>query len=286
MAQPCVRQSEIFLNFAPPAHPPPRHLLLPSHPTNPLSPLCCATDLLHIVSPSHMQQRKRHRKREREKWSERKDEEACSNPVLPVSQLDEEITRSEFWAECCMICRLGMWTPSGALRPFLGHSHFLSLSPPPPPLPFVPLSQLSHSQTGRHIASQTVINYVFSPFHYIHHLPLFTVHSPFLFALLIGLALTYFQGSWALLLLYLPLSFPLFFLFHGALFVNVQRRRMREQIMKHRSAFHTLFRKNSPTAQRGRGATSPCDSTPTFSPYGSFYVCSLWGCLRHLILPY
>lgn len=27
---------------------------------------------------------------------------------------------------------------------------------------------------------------------------------------------------------------------------------MREQIMKHRSAFHTLFRKNSPTVQRGR----------------------------------
>lgn len=44
---------------------------------------------------------------------------------------------------------------------------------------------------------------------------------------------------------------------------------MREQIMKHRSAFHTLFRKNSPTAQRGSGDTSPCDSTPTFSPYGA-----------------
>lgn len=52
---------------------------------------------------------------------------------------------------------------------------------------------------------------------------------------------------------------------------------MREQIMKHRSAFHTLFRKNSPTVQRGRGATSPRDSTPTFSPYGSFYTCLLLG---------
>lgn len=47
--------------------------------------------------------------------------------------------------------------------------------------------------------------------------------------------------------------------------------------MKHRSAFHTLFRKNSPTVQRGRGATSPRDSTPTFSPYGSFYTCLLLG---------
>lgn len=40
--------------------------------------------------------------------------------------------------------------------------------------------------------------------------------------------------------------------------------------MKHRSAFHTLFRKNSPTAQRGRVATSPCVSTPTFSHMGLF----------------
>lgn len=55
-------------------------------------------------------------------------------------------------------------------------------------------------------------------------------------------------------------------LFLRPLFVSVQRGRMREQIMKHRSAFHTLFRKNSPTAQRGREGTSPCYSTPTFSP--------------------
>lgn len=66
---------------------------------------------------------------------------------------------------------------------------------------------------------------------------------------------------------------------------------MREQIMKHRSAFHTLFRKNSPTARRGRGATSPCESTPTFSPYGSFYTCLLSGgtimfALSLLILSY
>lgn len=74
----------------------------------------------------------------------------------------------------------------------------------------------------------------------------------------------------------LPQSFLPFFLFLRTLFVNVQRRRKREQIMKHRSAFHTLFRKNSPTVQRGRGATSPCDSTPTFSPYGSFYTCLLF----------
>lgn len=71
-----------------------------------------------------------------------------------------------------------------------------------------------------------------------------------------GPDLTYFQRSCALLFLF----FSLF------LFVNLQRRRMREQIMKRRSAFHTLFRRNSPTAQRGRAGGSLCNSTPSFSP--------------------
>lgn len=90
--------------------------------------------------------------------------------------------------------------------------------------------------------SQMVINYVFSPFNYFHQLIFFAVHALSVFAMLDGPDLTYFQCSCALLFLF----FPLF------LFVNLQRRRMREQIMKHRSAFHTLFRRNSPTAQRGR----------------------------------
>lgn len=234
------------------AHPPPRHLLLPSQPTPRL--LCAMQLISSILFLSRTCTREKDT--ERKKWRERK--ESYSNPVLPISQLDEEITQSGFWAECCLICWLGMWTPSGALRSFFGHS---------PPLPFVPLFQLSLSV--RLVGIKPVRWLLIMPS------PLFTVHSPFLFALLNGLALTYFQGSHALFPLYVPLPLPLFFLLLRALFVNVQRRRMREQIMKHRSAFHTLFRKNSPTAQRGRGATSPCDSTPTFGPYGSFYVCGL-----------
>lgn len=76
---------------------------------------------------------------------------------------------------------------------------------------------------------------------------------------------------------YSPTPFHSFSLFPWALFVNVQRRRMREQIMKHRSAFHTLFRKNSPTAQRARGAGSPRMSAPTFSTYDPFLIqCLVW----------
>lgn len=55
--------------------------------------------------------------------------------------------------------------------------------------------------------------------------------------LLLGLGRTYVQGSCALFS---------FLLFLWALFVNLKMR-LREQIMKHRSAFHTLFRKNFPS---------------------------------------
>lgn len=81
----------------------------PSPPSAPLSPPCPptqppvssqlrATDLLHIVSVLHMQKRKGGGKKEKskaqeekEKWNERQGEETCSNPMFPVSQLDEEI---------------------------------------------------------------------------------------------------------------------------------------------------------------------------------------------------
>lgn len=61
---PCVRQSEIFLNFAPE---PTFHLVISSCPPYqpPVSLLCRATDLLHIVSLSHIQQRERNGVRER-----------------------------------------------------------------------------------------------------------------------------------------------------------------------------------------------------------------------------
>lgn len=55
--------------------------------------------------------------------------------------------------------------------------------------------------------------------------------------LLLGLGGTYVQGSCA------HSSFRLFL---WAVFVNLKMR-LSEQIMKHRSAFHTLFRKNSPS---------------------------------------
>lgn len=71
---------------------------------------------------------------------------------------------------------------------------------------------------------------------------MFTVTLLFFFCSALAFTLfvlTYFHSSHAALL-----QAP--FLFLKALFVNGKRRRMREQIMKHRSAFHTLFRKNSP----------------------------------------
>lgn len=168
-----------------------------------------------------------------------------------------------------MICWLGIRRPSGALRSLLGHSHFLS--PPASLLHFSPLLQLP-------LFINYFIIYALSPLKqthiyiwimYFYHVPFFHSSLSFPFCSTKLPCPDIFAR--------LPQSFLPFFLFLRTLFVNVQRRRMREQIMKHRSAFHTLFRKNSPTVQRGRGATSPRDSTPTFSPYGSFYTCLLLG---------
>lgn len=77
--------------------------------------------------------------------------------------------------------------------------------------------------------------------------------------LLFGLGWTYVQGSCAL---------SPFLLFLWALFVNLKIR-LREQIMKHRSAFHTLFRKNSPS---GGVEHFPPVSTLTFSLCGSSFL--------------
>lgn len=111
----------------------------------------------------------------------------------------------------------------------LSSASFSKLSSPPS-------FSVSLSDCSAH--SQSVINCVFSSFHYFHSCCT-KRHFPDIF-----------PETCTFLLLCLQLSFTLFSLVSWALFVNVQRRRMREQIMKHRSAFHTLFRKNSPRAQR------------------------------------
>lgn len=100
--------------------------------------------------------------------------------------------------------------------------------------------------------------------------PFFTLQSSFLFPPLNCLALTYLQGFQRCQLFHCPQSFSLFSLFIRTLFVNVQRRRIREQIMKHRSAFHTLFRKNSQTAQRGERSHFPLRFYPHLQPIWLF----------------
>lgn len=112
-------------------------------------------------------------------------------------------------------------------------------------------------------ACQMVINYPPPSFRHFTIFPFYPVCSPSLFALLKRAPRYIFGGLPVWFSHFFPSFFPLFL---RPVFVNVQRGRMREQIMKHRSAFHTLFRKNSPTAQRGREGTSPRYSTPTFSP--------------------
>lgn len=223
MAQLCVQHSEIFLNFAPQ---PTLHLVISScPPTKP--PASFPADLHHIVSL--LQKR--------------------SSPAGWRNQ------PAWIWAECCVICWLGIWRPSGALRSLLGRSHFLP--PPASLLHFSPLLQLP-------LFINYFIIYALSPLKqthiyiwlmYFYHVPFFHSSLSFPFCSTKLPCPDIFAR--------LPQSFLPFFLFLRTLFVNVQRRRMREQIMKHRSAFHTLFRKNSPTVQRGRGATSP----PWFYPH-------------------
>lgn len=137
--------------------------------------------------------------------------------------------------------------------------------PPPPPrlLLFILLPKLSHSDWSAYSQSAGY-SLCLLPFSLFSPSPFFSQFILLSFSstkrpcsdIFPGLPCTSPPISYALF----PSLFPLL----GALFVNVKRRRMREQIMKHRSAFHTLFRKNSPTAQRGRGATSPLRFYPHF----------------------
>lgn len=162
------------------------------------------------------------------------------------------------------ICQREMWKPSGALKS-LPRAFSFSFSSP--------CSSFSHS--GQHRTSESVINHIHPLFTtFVICPPVFTVQSSFFFPPLNRLALTHLEGfhlSPAVVLL-----FSLVFLFLWTLFVNVQRRRIREQIMKHRSAFHTLFRKNSPTAQRGERSHFP----PRFYPH--FQSIWLFLCSSHL----
>lgn len=111
------------------------------------------------------------------------------------SQFLSCMKKSEFWAECCMICSLGMWTPRGALRLFMGHFHFLT-----------PIFLFISPSLVLGLCFKMINNYAFSPF-YTFTISLFhnSFSLPFFFfALLNGPCL--FPG----LLFTSPTSFHLF----------------------------------------------------------------------------
>lgn len=128
VAQPCVRQSEIFLNFA--SQPTLHHLVISSRPpTQPPHLLYAVQPISSILFLScNTEEKKGHTGRDRIIEADRTGQEGCTRTVAAhCSQSPSWMKKSaglNFGVECCMICRLGMWTPSGALRSFMGHSHF------------------------------------------------------------------------------------------------------------------------------------------------------------------
>lgn len=152
MAQPCVRQSEIFLNFAPQ---PTLRLIISSCP--PTQPPVSAVQLISSILflSCTCKEKRTERGKERGKWSERKDEETCSNPMIPVSQLDEEI----IWMLGWMLHDLQVWNVNtkGSIKIIPGAFSFSFSS-----------SSVSSSFSLTFFywlyASQMVINYAPPPF--------------------------------------------------------------------------------------------------------------------------